>query len=161
MAKQSDEVRALLAMFACQLRRLKFPSSPIPVPLAKFVATAIEDYLCSPAKTLDAAFGLGAKRGRPVSKTTEHEALAQRVFDLRMDGKSWKEIADILSKSRTNGEPDIRTVRRIYAPHFVPLALEKIQARDILPDHSEAEDRPEAEVEPRKRRPKGKKPAPS
>jgi len=80
-----DETRAKLQELVKQLRKLSFPSSPIDVEDAQFVASAFERYLTGKAKTLDAAFGLAPKRGAP-RKNAKHEAIARKVDKLRKEG---------------------------------------------------------------------------
>lgn len=117
-----------LDRFASQLRKLTFPTSPISIDLARFVAAAIDRCLHGDEKSLDAAFGLTAKRGAPRRQDDEHEKLARRVFTLReLDDKSWKEIVNTISEEGW-AITDERTIRRIYDEFGVRLILEKIDA---------------------------------
>lgn len=125
MDSSAQETRNKLEKFANQLRKLTFPTSPISIDLAKFVASALDRYLSDGEKSLDAAFGLTPRRGAPRRKDDEHEALARRVFAMR-DEKSWQEIFDILS-SEGCAVTDERTIERIYDNFRVRLLQEKIE----------------------------------
>lgn len=122
-----------LERFARQLRKLTFPTSPISIDLTRFVATAIEGYLRGDHKSLDAAFGLTAKRGAPRRQDDEHEKLARRVFTLReLEDKSWKEVMDELATE--DNVLDERTIRGIFREKaewaYMKHLLEKI-AEDL------------------------------
>lgn len=133
----AETAKARLREFAKQLRRLEFPSSPIQIELAEYFAHAIERYLdeirhydeknkdpapkgkIKPERpTMDRALGL-AKRGRPLDSTQRKE-LARKIYDMRGDGLSWKEIADELSRA------DQRTLQRYY---------DEFEATFLLEDH--------------------------
>jgi hypothetical protein len=90
------------------------------------VAEAVESYLAGRAKSLDEAFGLTRKRGRP-AKDDEHKKIARRVLQLRLDRRAWEAIAEEL------GVQDERTLRRRYRKHFSEVVAEKIRPDELIP----------------------------
>lgn len=77
--------------------------------------------------TLDRALGLSKGRGSP-GKPDDHEKLARRIFELRLQEKSWKDIASSIAATTKKDEnaPDVRTLQRIYAKHKTKLLAEEI-----------------------------------
>ena len=126
MDHDADGKLKMLTRFAEQLRTLSFPTSPISIDLAKYVADSINSYLDHSAATLDAAFGLRGKRGRP-TKTSEHLAMARNIGAMRIQGKSWKNISDEFG-SFEDGVTDERTLRRIWDEHRWTLWAEELSA---------------------------------
>ncbi len=104
-----------------ELRKLSFPTSPIPVNLAKFAADAFDKFLAGNCHSLDEAFGLDKDRGAPrrLSKAKKHLALAKKIFALRLKRKTWYQIEDELDMEQ-------RALRRIYKPFRVHLLSSKI-----------------------------------
>lgn len=127
MSKPNSDTREKLADFARRLRKLSFPTSPIPVDLTRFVAGAIESYLCGQYPSLDAAFGLTPKKGRP-RKLQEHEAIARDIFLMRLANKPWKDITDAMV-AKGSKITDERTLRRIDEEFFIKLGSEEIARR--------------------------------
>jgi hypothetical protein len=125
--KANSDTREKLADFGSHLRKLSFPTSPIPIDLARFVADAIESYLGSHSPSLDAAFGLTPKRGRP-KKLEEHEAIARDMFHMRLANKSWKDICDAMV-AKGSKITDERTLRRIEEESFIKLGSEELARR--------------------------------
>lgn len=109
---QDDEPRDKITRLAVELRALSFPTSPISIELARFAANAFESFLRGEAKTLDSAFSLTPIRGRP-RKEVEHADIAQKIFALLIQKKSWKEISDDFSAEGAE-VTDERTLRRIW-----------------------------------------------
>lgn len=99
---------------------------------AKNAAHAIENYLQGKSPSLDAAFGLTNKSGRPPD-TNKHKVIAKKIFDMRMNNKSWNEIYDSLSDDNCT-VTDPRSLQRIYNNFFIQIASEYIQIEDILPE---------------------------
>lgn len=87
-------------------------------------ADAIARYLSGEAGSLDAAFGLTPKRGRP-GKPDEHEGIARRIDDMREADMSWLDITDALSKEGCT-VTDERTLRRIHLEFWVKLRTEEM-----------------------------------
>lgn len=108
----------MLAELAQQLRKLKFPTSPVSVRLAQFAADSFNIYLEGKAQTLDEAFGLKPRRGAP-GIPKRREAIARAAFKLRLAGESWKKIADELGG-------DERTIREYYTEFKTNLLCEEI-----------------------------------
>jgi len=151
MDESPSSTREKFARFAEQLRKLSFPSSPISVDLARFMADALEDYLAKcqeydrlicenpesaksdgvvvrpPLPTLDAAFGLAPKRGRP-SDPNRNESIARHIFALRLEGKTWPEIVGIVNDP-FGPQRDESDIRKIYRAHRVTLMTEEISRR--------------------------------
>ncbi len=63
MNTNPDDVRDRLERIAQQLAKLSFPTSPITVEDAHWLATCLEAYLKKAAPSVDAALGLVASRG--------------------------------------------------------------------------------------------------
>jgi len=122
-----QDTRAKLACFAQQLRELSFPTSTISIDLAEFVASALESYCTGGTKSLDASFGLTPKRGAP-GDPTKREAIARKIFAMRLSEMSWKEIADAFSAQGSN-VTDERTLRRIYDEFDVKIMREELCRR--------------------------------
>jgi hypothetical protein len=104
--------REKLDEFVKQLRKLKFPESPI----VKFVINGIESYLSQcksyssgPYPTLDQALGLARYVGNQKSPS-KHLKLYAQIYAKQLDGKSWLEILDELQNVPVN---DARVLRRI------------------------------------------------
>lgn len=135
MSKPSDKQRADLKEFARQLDALprmtsgRIGMSPISTRLADWVSGAINRYLTGGAKSLDAALGLKKPTGRPVTKATEHAAIAREAFDLLRKGRTWEEIAVAVSINREDAIDD-RTLRGIVTAHLSELVAEEFSLED-------------------------------
>lgn len=127
MSKPNSDTREKLADFARRLRKLSFPTSPIPIDLARFVAGAIESYLCGQHPSLDAAFGLTPKKGAPRT-LQEHEAIARDIFLMRLANKSWKDICHAMAAKGCK-ITDERTLRRIDEEFSIKLGSEEVARR--------------------------------
>ena len=125
--KEQEDVLAKLSDFADELDCLAFPSSPISLELASFVAGSIRDYLRGDQKSLDSAFGLSKKRGAPGNPEKRKE-IAREVLLKRLDGKSWLEIANDFSM-QGHDVCDDRTLRKYYYEFFNELASEELCKR--------------------------------
>lgn len=108
-----------LRELARRLGAQRDPRSTVGAALAHWAAAAILAKLDGPEKSLDAAFGLVNKGGRP---RKNREALMREVFALRMQGLSWIDVANKL------GIDDERELRRQYREAVVPLMAEQIAA---------------------------------
>jgi len=116
--------RYRLKQLATQLRKLRFPSSPINVRIAHWAADAITHYLSGKAKTLNAAFGLRRKRGvrgQPLSRAR----IGKAIHQARRAGYSWDTVQSKLQE-QGYGVLDTGAMRRIYREFRVRLA-----SRDI------------------------------
>lgn len=120
--QDEDDPRVRLTRFAEQLRKLSFPSSPISIALATFVADALDRYLSGDSESLDAAFGLTPRQGRP-RDLEKHDAIAREIHAMKLEGKSWRDIADELNQC---GVSDERTLRRIDNEFKVGLMAEDV-----------------------------------
>ena len=58
MNDSQEENKEKLKRFESQLKKLSFPSSPISIELASYVAGALEQYFNNETKSLCVAFGL-------------------------------------------------------------------------------------------------------
>jgi hypothetical protein len=133
MDESQLEAREKLKEFASQLKRLSFPSSPISIELAKFVEVALENYLDKKAKSLDAAFGLNPKRGTKGYRRDFNRKRAEQIMRLRLDGKSWMDIANNLGGK--DGIPkDEREIRRIADEFMIEIMAEEISPDDLFDD---------------------------
>lgn len=106
-----------------KLRKLSFPTSPIPVDLARFAADAFDKYLTGEC-SLEAAFGLGGKpgvHGQPKARLK----LAKAVYALRKANHSWNGVLDELS-TQGFGFLDLSTVKRTYKEFYVRIAARNI-----------------------------------
>lgn len=121
------ETKAKFKIFAANLRRLSFPTSPISIDLAKFIASGLERYCDGNATSLDSAFGLTAKRGAP-SNDGKREEIARQIFSMRLARKSWKQIAADLA-AQDVGVNDERTLRLYYREFLVMLMSEELCRR--------------------------------
>jgi hypothetical protein len=126
------EAREILEWLAKHLRYYRTPIRP---KQALHAAEAIESYLAGRARSLDEAFGLTRKRGRP-AKDDEHKEIARRALPRRLEGKPWEAIAEEL------GVQDERTLRRQYKRHFTEVAAEKIQPDELIPEEDPVSPRP-------------------
>jgi len=95
-----------------QLRTLTFPKSPISVNLATFAADAFDSFLAGHSPTLDAAFGIGKRRGAPGWPKARLK-LAKEIHVLRIAGKSWSRVQDELERRGYKGT-DLSTIKRTY-----------------------------------------------
>src|SRR6516165_9099302 len=93
----------------------------------EWAAAAISAHLVGDAKTLDTAFGLvpTAKPGR--RRTEAGDRLMELVFRRRLAKRSWKQIADEISK-------DEREVRRMYARRVAQLRSDELKHRGEVRD---------------------------
>jgi hypothetical protein len=84
-------------------------------------------YLSDHVSTLDEAFGVRqvARRGRKRDK--EADALARRIFELRLKKRSWADIVDEIGG-------DERQLRRLYASRKIELLAEETDRRLRLKD---------------------------
>lgn len=131
MNDDAADVKAKLAQFAEQLRKLSFPSSEISMDLVAFVTPAIDAYCTGHAKSLDASFGLTPTRGAP-GNPGQQEEIASRIFLMReIERKKWGEVFDQLSKENCS-VVDERALRRIYKKHFVNLMSKELTRRRDL-----------------------------
>ncbi len=105
------------------LRKLTFPSSPIPLDLARFAANAFDKYLSGQARTLDAAFGLGRKRGTPGWPRTRLK-MAKAIYDLRKSGNSWSKVQKRLASHHF--DTDLGTLKRTYKEFQVHLMSKSV-----------------------------------
>jgi hypothetical protein len=71
-----DDVRDRLERIAERLEALSFPTSPMPVDDAQWLAACIRMYLCEEGGSLDQALGLTRKRGGQRNESQE-EKIAQ------------------------------------------------------------------------------------
>lgn len=110
-------------------RKHRAKQAPKPIAWASFCADSVDRYLRGDAKSLDHAFGL-VPRGAP-RKVDEHRAIAREVFNMRIAGKSWGEIANDIAAN--NGTvTDERTLRRIYREFLVEFLADEISLDDLL-----------------------------
>ncbi|MCW5879710.1 MAG: hypothetical protein KIS91_02065 [Anaerolineae bacterium] len=111
----SPEVaREWLNILANYLAKAPNPSRPI-----AFGAIALKAYLEGQEPSLERAFGLAAKRGRPTSPA--HLDIARRILRYRLDGMTWDRIAETFENE---GRADSRELRRIYEQHKVAVLSE-------------------------------------
>lgn len=105
--------------------------------LKQWLADAIKLRSTEPRtfRTLDRALGLRKGKGSPGTPDA-HERLARRIFALRLQEKSWKEIAAALAAS-TKVSRDARTLQRIYAKYANKLRAEELSRR-LDADHQSA-----------------------
>lgn len=127
MDKTADEVRSLLTEFCTELRALKFPTSPISVGAAEFVADAFERYISNEVQTLDAAFDLTPRKGRPKNEE-KRESDARKMAALLSAGKSWDEVADGMARFEGD-QPDKRTLRRLHKDYETKFMAEELTRR--------------------------------
>ena len=136
MGKTPEQIRGDLASFAGQLRKLSFPTSPIQVDLAMFVADALERYLHdgTPGISLDAAFGLAPRRGRPpdIERTLE---MATRIYALKLEGKSWMAITEAINSAH-GPQLGEREIRRIFETHQHTVRAEEMSRRWLADDEN-------------------------
>jgi hypothetical protein len=109
-----------------RLRKLSFPSSPIPLELATFAADAFDKFLTGQSPTLNAAFGLSKKRGAPGWPKTRLK-MAKDIYKLRKEEKSWSEVQKELA-SRYN-DTDLGTLKRTYKEFVVHLMSKSVWKR--------------------------------
>lgn len=138
-AKDPEAARDLLAALVIELRELEFPSSPISIPLARFVADALAAYLDGNEQTLDKAFGVARGRGAPVTATAAHFAIAQRILRMLINGQSWREVANAASTEAWS-VTDERELRRIYN-RFQTQAMSEELARRLNEGRGDDESR--------------------
>jgi hypothetical protein len=104
-----------------QLRKLSFPESPISIDLARFAANAFDNFLSGKCNSLDEAFEVEKGRGAPrkLSTARKHMALAKKIADLRLAGKTLYQIEDELGM-------DGGAIRRLYKPFRARVLSRKI-----------------------------------
>jgi hypothetical protein len=125
--------RAKIVEFTEQLRRLKFPASPISIELADYVASAFESYLDGKTKTLEAAFGLNAGKGTKGYSREFNRKRAERIISLHEAGKTWEQVCNELGGK--DGIPkDEREIRRLCDEFLVEVLAERITLEDLLGD---------------------------
>ena len=122
-----------LSKFVSELKALTFPSSNVSIELAQLVSTAIESYLKGESKSLDKAFGLTPKRGKP-GAPKQRKVIATKILKKQLAGKSWKEIINELKKERDPNiidhiVPDERELRRIAKEYQVVTWSEELIRR--------------------------------
>jgi hypothetical protein len=123
------KIREKLASFAFDLKALTFPTSPIPIESAQFVASALESYLDGKSKSLDAAFGLTPKRGAP-RKQEIKKLIAREFLKKELEGKPVQTILDELSEEMSRlHQYDDREVRRIRKEYEVLTMSEELGRR--------------------------------
>ena len=122
MPKTSKEK---LIKLAKQLRKLTFPTSPVSIDLATWMASAIEAYVSkdSQIKTMDVALGLNPKRGAP-GDPAKREKIAREIYPMKKAGTSWKKIASSIG-ARYPGNDETVTIKRIWEEFFIKLAGEE------------------------------------
>jgi hypothetical protein len=88
--KRGPSPRYQIKLFTKELRKLRFPTSPISVKLATFVADAFDRFLSGEANSLDEAFGVEKRPGAPkrLSTAKQHRAFSKKILDMRMAGKT-------------------------------------------------------------------------
>jgi hypothetical protein len=125
--------REKLELFTEQLRRLKFPTSPISIELADYVAAAFESYLDGKVKTLETALGLNAGEGTKGYGAGFNRQRAKRVINARLEGKTWKRVCDELGGKY--GLPNDEKEIRLLADKFrAEILAEKITLDDLIGD---------------------------
>jgi len=99
---QEPEPREILALLAKHLQKLNLPlpvnGQDVPVKWAKKAADNIEKYLSGEEDSLDAAFDLKKKRGRPTDPSTR-KMIARLARSRRKENKTWNEIKNELEAS--------------------------------------------------------------
>ena len=106
----------------------------------QFVAHGINEFLKGKGKiSLDAAFGMTPKRGAPrnPSKVKTRLTLAQKIFALRLVGKSWYDIEKEL-ENQGYQNIDARSLRRTYEEFKVRLLAKELEAQGVLPDKKQS-----------------------
>jgi hypothetical protein len=123
--------RENLKLFAQQLRQLQFPTSPLSIKLAVYVASALESYLKGEVKTLETAFGLNAGKGTKGYKPDFNRQRAELIIAARQNGKTWEKIQEEIGGKY--GLPnDIRELQRIVDEFRVKILSEGITLEDLL-----------------------------
>ena len=115
-----------------QLRKLSFPSSPIPVDLARFAADAFDKFLTGQARTLDKAFGLSRKRGVPGWPKVRLK-MAKEIYELKTNRTSWSKVQKRLASRYT--DTDLGTLKRTWKEFQVHL-MSKSVVNLLKSDHS-------------------------
>ncbi len=100
---KQKEIKQKFEQFVKELDELSFPTSPIDLELATWVASAFHLYLDGKAKTLDKAFGLKRGVGRPTDPARKQIAL--KVFEAleknktnKIEGQPFKTRDEVLSE---------------------------------------------------------------
>ncbi|MET0013046.1 MAG: hypothetical protein ABW088_05280 [Sedimenticola sp.] len=122
-----EETKMMLHRFVGELEGLSFPSSPISLELAEFVAGSIRDFLNGDASSLDKAFGLTPRRGAP-GNPEKRRAIAEELLALRDTGMSWKDIADQFHM-QDRDVTDERTLRAYLSEFYGDLISDSLIKR--------------------------------
>ena len=130
--QESPEViKQKLEQLAKELDELSFPTSPIDLELASWVASAIHLYLDGNAKTLDTAFGLGKEDTYKAMDTRRRQAKIIRY--LKRKGLSWPEIVDIYGTVwpvANDSKIDERRLQRIRNEFLDDELIERLEEND-------------------------------
>ncbi len=71
---------------------------PLPPELLRYVRDSFDAYLCGDRKTLDRAFGLKRKRGRPKADEFDQIAMAAEVLRSRLSGATHQHALSVASR---------------------------------------------------------------
>ena len=119
--QQKDKLREL----ASQLRSPSNPTAPISDSLAIWAGEAIERYLSGEEISLDAAFGVRPKPGRP-EEIERRLPIAVEILDLLLEGKKFPEITDILNKDDPNAALEESALRKIFKEFRIDVMAIKV-----------------------------------
>jgi hypothetical protein len=138
MTESQSKTLEKLSKFVSELKALTFPSSNVSIELAQLVSTAIESYLKGESKSLDKAFGLTPKRGKP-GAPKHRKVIATKILKKQLAGKSWKEIKNELDEDGQINKsdfivPDERELRRIAKEFEVETWSEELIRRADIRD---------------------------
>lgn len=128
MNASQAKTKEKLKQFVSELEEQSFPTSTVSIELAKFVAAAIKSYLEGESKSLDTAFGLDPKRGAPGFPDKRLD-IAREILQMKLAGKSWKEITDEFATRTNNDLRDERRLRRIVKEFEIITMAEEIYKR--------------------------------
>jgi len=103
---------------AAELRDL-LSGQVIPSSSLTELASALERYLSGQAPSLEAAFGLSAARGAPVTMAKQHRDIAKHIIDMKDSGATWETIEGALGV-------DAAQLRRIYKRYGAEVLCELV-----------------------------------
>lgn len=145
-AEEEHEALIILTRVAELLRKQCLPQTvagqKVPIKWAAKAAENIERYLNTPCpeskkdldvESLDIAFGLKPGHGGAPRKDKEHIAIAREVLAMRVEGKSWLNIADTMCEKNCSVK-DERELRRILKQFLATVVADDTRLDELLPD---------------------------